>query len=878
MGTAGTVGVDFEGNFGQINSQLSSFVSSGIGQFARLEQLSKSSFVRIGAAGAAVAFGLFKVGDAFDSAYDTIRVGTGATGKDLNKLQGDFKAVVADVPADFGSASTAIADINTRLGLTGPTLQKRAKQFLELSRITGTDLAGNIESASRVFGAFEVQTEDQADALDAMFRASQASGIGLDRLAEQGINASATLRTLGFGFTESIAMLAQFEKAGVSGERVLSGLKLGINKLAKDGESVPDTFRRILNEIKNTQDPTERLNRSFELFGTRAGTDLADAIAIGAFSVEEMYEVVANGSDTIMKASKDTQDFGEKWQMVKNRAMLAFEPIAVRTFDIVGKIADAFTSIPDWGQQFLIGGAAVAFALSPMLRFGSAAINLATDGLPRLVSLIGQGGLGGAAARGGLALAGLGLGLGLVKPKMDELGVSSTISGAAIGAMTGLAFGPWGAAVGGVLGGVAGAFGILGDSASDERERVAAEMERIRQIVSSTAAQLAESGGQFTGTLLQDIARQVGLYDELANTMGRVGVTWDEMATLINTKGPGAVQTTADLRAAFGLSVDDANRLLDVTSRWGLALDDASAKAANQGVALGDLGAVQAVAEAAFARSNDTLSRLAGTQSGLNLSLYATHSALGPTIDAARRHAEAVLQQSGSADAANYTMSLYRERMIQALEPVVQNRQRAEELIDELIALGDQKPKPTVDMNTQPFDGKRLVTVTNINDLNARRPTPTIDANKGPFNVKRDNVFGDVTAMGSWSGKPTLDANDAPWGGKKDALRNDLLNISRSSAGPGIGGAGGLFSAFFESGGEVPGRRGEAVPITAHGGEYVLSADIVDRIKRGAPSRGAEPFAAAGGAGGLHIEHAYFGDRHTVDDLDYFVQTRMAGV
>ncbi len=43
----------------------------------------------------------------------------------------------------------------------------------------------------------------------------------------------------------------------------------------------------------------------------------------------------------------------------------------------------------------------------------------------------------------------------------------------------------------------------------------------------------------------------------------------------------------------------------------------------------------------------------------------------------------------------------------------------------------------------------------------------------------------------------------------------------------------------FALGGLVPGNRGQAVPITAHAGEYVLSTDIVDRIKRGAPSSGA---------------------------------------
>ncbi len=55
----------------------------------------------------------------------------------------------------------------------------------------------------------------------------------------------------------------------------------------------------------------------------------------------------------------------------------------------------------------------------------------------------------------------------------------------------------------------------------------------------------------------------------------------------------------------------------------------------------------------------------------------------------------------------------------------------------------------------------------------------------------------------------------------------------------------------------------QAVPIIAHGGEYVLSADVVDRNKAGRPSRGAnvaggsdyeaQKLAANGGVMGINV-------------------------
>ncbi|HEY7822628.1 MAG TPA: hypothetical protein VIG24_07345, partial [Acidimicrobiia bacterium] len=47
----------------------------------------------------------------------------------------------------------------------------------------------------------------------------------------------------------------------------------------------------------------------------------------------------------------------------------------------------------------------------------------------------------------------------------------------------------------------------------------------------------------------------------------------------------------------------------------------------------------------------------------------------------------------------------------------------------------------------------------------------------------------------------------------------------------------------FYKGGLVPGAPNMPVPIMAHGGEYVLSADVVDAIRRGGPSRGLDPVA-----------------------------------
>ena len=68
----------------------------------------------------------------------------------------------------------------------------------------------------------------------------------------------------------------------------------------------------------------------------------------------------------------------------------------------------------------------------------------------------------------------------------------------------------------------------------------------------------------------------------------------------------------------------------------------------------------------------------------------------------------------------------------------------------------------------------------------------------------------------------------------------------------------------FSSGGPVPGPNGQPQPVMAHGGEFILSADVVDAIKSGSATRGilAEGGALGGGGG---VTQNFLG--YTSDDL-----------
>jgi TP901 family phage tail tape measure protein len=292
----------------------------------------------------------------FEKAFATIRVGTGATGESLAGLEGSFKTVFTSVPASTADAATAIADLNTRLGLTGEPLESLATQFLNLSRITGTDVAAGISSATRVMHDFDVVTSEQGASLDYLFKVSQSTGIGMTQLGNSMTQYGSVMRQMGFDINESAALLGKFEKEGVNLQLVLGSLRQGLAKFSKAGEEPVEALARVSAEIKSMGSVADANALAIETFGARAGPDMAAAIREGRFSIEELMATLDASGETINKAAADTLTFGDKWTLLKNNIMEAIAPIGDVITNVLGNAIEGLSGIFD-GLQTVIGPA-----------------------------------------------------------------------------------------------------------------------------------------------------------------------------------------------------------------------------------------------------------------------------------------------------------------------------------------------------------------------------------------------------------------------------------------------------------------------------------------------------------------------------------------
>lgn len=290
-----------------------------------------------GAAAVAVK-ALYDLGSEFDNAYDKIRVGTGATGEALEALKNDFKDVYGSVPTTMEDASKAIADYNTRLGLTGKELSELSKQAIAVSGMLEEDLGTTIETSSQAFQQWNIDAKDMGKQMDYIFKVSQSTGIGFNELMLNMQQYGPQLQDMGYSFEQASAMMGQMEKAGVNTTEVLAAMKKAVGTLAKEGISASAGMQIYYEKIKNAETAAEAAALANEVFGARAGSTMASAIRSGAMAIDDFTKSLSASDETIMGAMWDTADTAEKVDILQQKFKLLIEPLASGIFDHVAKL------------------------------------------------------------------------------------------------------------------------------------------------------------------------------------------------------------------------------------------------------------------------------------------------------------------------------------------------------------------------------------------------------------------------------------------------------------------------------------------------------------------------------------------------------------
>ena len=340
----------------------------------------------LGAAALGAGKALFDLGSEFDAMSDTIRAGAGASGEALESLEKSAQKVATTVPTSFEEAGTTVADLNTRLGLTGDELETVAAQVIAAGDLFGEKL--DINKLSSAMSAFAIPASETSEVMDELFRVSQATGVSINTLAESSAQAAPTLGNLGFDIEDVASMVGLLDKAGINSSATIAAMGKGMVSLAKDGEAPKDAFTRVIGEIDNlvkSGDEAAALTEAGKIFGTKGAPQFLEALKSGAFNLDTLRESIGATGDTILGVQEETADGPEKFQIAVNKVKLALQPLASTVFDGVAKALDWLTpkleAFIAWAQENpgLIKGIAIALGILSAAIFVAAAAQWAMN-------------------------------------------------------------------------------------------------------------------------------------------------------------------------------------------------------------------------------------------------------------------------------------------------------------------------------------------------------------------------------------------------------------------------------------------------------------------------------------------------------------------
>lgn len=313
-----------------------------------------------------------------DEGMDTVTAKTGATGKELEKLQESFENVAANAPDSFEDVGIAVGEVNTRLGFTGEKLEKASDDFLKFATVNKTDVEGAIQLVTRAMGDAGIEADKYNQVLDYLTVAGQKSGISVDKLAENLAKYGAPMRALGIDTKNAIALFAGWEKAGVNTEIAFSGMKKAISNWGKEGKNSGEEFKKVMQQIKDAPDIASATTLAIEAFGSIAGPDLADAIKGGRFEVDEYVKALEEAGGALDQTFDDMQDPPDQAKVAMNNIKLILNDLGQT---ILGVLAPSLQNLTEWlknlqqwftnlspnAKQLIVVIGGIAAAIGPVL-------------------------------------------------------------------------------------------------------------------------------------------------------------------------------------------------------------------------------------------------------------------------------------------------------------------------------------------------------------------------------------------------------------------------------------------------------------------------------------------------------------------------------
>lgn len=313
-----------------------------------------------------------------DAGMDTLVTKTGATGDSLEGMGDIMKNIATTIPTDFETAGAAVGEVSTRFEVTGDALEDLSTKFVKFAQLNNTDVSSSVDSVQAAMAAFNVDVSDTGAMLDTLNSVAQSTGVDVLKLADDMTTNATTLKEMGFSASDAATFLGNLDKNGIDASSTMNGLKRGLANATAEGKTMDQALDELQTTLLNADSNTEAYSAAIDLFGTKAGPQLAAALQEGRLSLDDLGTALTDNLGNVETTFDATLDPIDQFQTTMNSVKILGADVgntlatiavpALQTLgDIVRGVAEKFENLDEDQQQTIITIGLVAAAVGPVL-------------------------------------------------------------------------------------------------------------------------------------------------------------------------------------------------------------------------------------------------------------------------------------------------------------------------------------------------------------------------------------------------------------------------------------------------------------------------------------------------------------------------------
>jgi hypothetical protein len=315
---------------------------------SNLSQSIKTAGLSAVGAGLGLAFGVAAAGaKELDDAVAKFTAQTGLAGEEAKVFGANTQALFASNVQGWAEIGDALTGIQVHFKITGDAAQKLGGQFLDFSRVAGGTAAESVNRFDELVNSGVISQGEMAVTMDKLIKSHQKFGVPINETIAALVKFAPAMHAAGLSTDDAIGLMNMFTESGLNAEASTKAFSIALQKVKSPAE-----LQTLIAKISATEDPFTRASLAADLFGEKAGVQIANALKPGSGGIEAWSVSLAEATGATQKAG-DALDssFGNQATLMLHQfgAALAgigtnFGPLLMATAVLGPKILVAITT------------------------------------------------------------------------------------------------------------------------------------------------------------------------------------------------------------------------------------------------------------------------------------------------------------------------------------------------------------------------------------------------------------------------------------------------------------------------------------------------------------------------------------------------------